>query len=194
MGFDRYKTFGLREEWVEGLMERGEEWLEDNTLGPRQREAFIRYMKDAFVWDYGLTDTGDYLRRLWRRDRDTVWQIIWLNLCFGSDLFRWYVNTFGWGEKLTREKLVKKLQKEGISERTAKNAINSLINTFRSSPLGRWFGREVERNVFLKEGMKTAKPELMRYWNEYFFICDDESLHTIFGLPDEEIHRLKALL
>ncbi len=194
MGFDRYRTFGLREEWFEGFMERRERWLEESILGPRQKEAFIRYMKDAFVWDCGLTDIGEYLRKLYRKDKDTAWHILWLNLWYGSDLFRWYTRTFEWGETITREQLIETLEKEEIAERTARNAVNSLINTFRRSPLGRWFGKEIEKNIFLKEGLKTAKPELIRYCKKHISICNDEDISVILGLPEEEIHRLKAMI
>lgn len=194
MGFNRYQTFGLREEWFEGFIEGGEGWIEESVLGPRQKEAFIKYMKDALVWNHGFTETGVYIRRLYQSDKETAWQILWLNLSYGSDLFRWYIRTFEWGEKVTKGRLVRKLQQEGISERTATNAVNSLINTFRKSPLGKWFGKEIEKNTFLKEGIKTAKPELIRYCKKYLFMCDNEDVSVALGLPDEEIHRLKAMI
>jgi len=174
-------------------MKGGDGWLEECTLGPRQKETFIRYMKDVSIWDHGLTEVGEYLKKLYSEDKETVWQILWFNLCINSDLFRWYVKTFGWEETITKEKLIAVLQKEHIKERTARNAINSLVNTFRSSPLGNWFGKEIKKNVFLKKGLETAKPELIRYCRRFLFACDDEDLNTTLGLPREEIYRLKAI-
>ena len=120
MGYDRYRTFGLRREWLENFLSDGFEWLYRCSLGPYQKKALLNYLKDAWIIDADdFTDIGEYIAKLMNKDKETAWQAVWVNLCLNSDLFRWYVNTVKWGETFTKEKLVRKLTREGIKQRTA---------------------------------------------------------------------------
>jgi len=47
----KYNTFGLRQEWVYSFLTNGENFLKDNTLGPKQIEAFIYLLKDCELID-----------------------------------------------------------------------------------------------------------------------------------------------
>jgi len=35
---ERYSNFGLREEWMTSFLNLGEDYLRNNTLGPKQRQ------------------------------------------------------------------------------------------------------------------------------------------------------------
>ncbi len=154
MRVDRYNTFGLRKPWLEGFLEGGRDWFANNTLGPKQKEAMNRYLLDSGLIDKkkNLTELFEVLSKLFYKDRDTVWQVIWVNLCINSDLFRWYVQNIPWGKKWAKEELVNLLEKFGVKERTAKNAINSLTNTFENSPFGEWFTKKENKKEFFKSG------------------------------------------
>ena len=160
LSVDIYATFGLREPWLEGFLLNKEPWFTENNLGPKQKSAMYRYLKDAELIDKNkrITPLGEVLSKLYKFSRELVWQVIWVNLCVNSDLFMWYVRTFGWGESISKMELVERLTAEGVKERTAKNAVNSLVNTFVSSPLGNWFGDIVRKDgrnnpeIILKRG------------------------------------------
>ncbi len=158
LSVDRYSTFGLREQWLDGFLINGESWFIENTLGPKQKNAMYRYLKEAEIIDEKkrITPLGETLSQLYRFKPELVWQVVWVNLCINSDLFRWYVRTFSWGERLSKKELVERLSAEGVKERTAKNAINSVTNTFMTSPLGRWFGEVLKADrkevLLLKKG------------------------------------------
>ena len=195
MGFNKYFTFGLRREWLESFLEGGFEWFYGCSLGPYQKKALLRYLDDAWIIDaHDFTDIGEYIAKLIKKDKETAWQAVWVNLCLNSDLFRWYVNTVKWGETFTKEKLVKKLTREGIRQRTAQNAINSLINTFENSPLGKWFGKRLEKKTYVKEGIETASKELVWYMSNMLMVMDEDLAHKFLGIPEEEFLRLSALI
>ena len=195
MGYDRYRTFGLRREWLESFLEGGFEWFSECSLGPYQKKAFLNYLKDAWIIDANdFTDIGEYVTKLMKKDKETAWQAVWVNLCLNSDLFRWYVNTVKWGETFTKEKLVRELTCEGIKQRTAQNAINSLINTFETSPLGEWFGKRLEKKTYIKKGLETVSKELVWYISNMLMVTDEYLAHKSLGISKEEFLRLSALI
>ena len=51
VGLYKYYTFGLREEWLNEFLSLGVTWLEDNSLGPIQIKAMIRWLIDAELID-----------------------------------------------------------------------------------------------------------------------------------------------
>lgn len=150
----RYATIGLRKPWLESFLERGVEWFEDNTLGSSGREAMNRYLMDAGLIDREKKPTPlfDVLTKFVYEDPKTAWQVVWVNLCINSDLFRWYVQEVPWDEVWTRDELVAMLEEKGIARRTAQNAVYSLTNTFENSPLGEWFGKKVGKKTYHKCG------------------------------------------
>jgi len=155
MKINRYYTFGLRTIWLEDFLNKGQEWLLNNTLGPDQRKAMYNYLYDTGLIDRdkNLTEIFHILSKLLNKDRNLVWQVLWVNLCINSQLFRWYTEEVKWGTRWNKKELVNILTQKGVAERTAKNSINSLTNTFENSPLGRWFGLKIEKETYEKVGI-----------------------------------------
>jgi len=155
MKINRYYTFGLRTIWLEDFLNKGQEWLLNNTLGPDQRKAMYNYLYDTGLIDRdkNLTELFHILSKLFNKDRNLVWQVLWINLCINSQLFRWYTEEVKWGTRWNKKELVNILTQKGVAERTAKNSINSLTNTFENSPLGRWFGLKIEKETYEKVGI-----------------------------------------
>ncbi len=155
MKINRYYTFGLRTIWLEDFLNKGQEWLLNNTLGPDQRKAMYNYLYDTGLIDRdkNLTELFHILSKLLNKDRNLVWQVLWVNLCINSQLFRWYTEEVKWGTRWNKKELVNILTQKGVAERTAKNSINSLTNTFENSPLGRWFGLKIEKETYEKVGI-----------------------------------------
>lgn len=162
---DRYRTFGLREVWLEGFLSDPVVWLRENTLGPEQLKAFRRYLKDAEFLDINGNPTALTLEmsELYTGDRNAVWQIVWLNLYLNSPLFNFYCSEVPWKSVWNKEDLVYLIKEKGYAERTARNAVNALVNTFENSPLGSWFGRKLEKSKYLKEGIRSLSPFALKY-------------------------------
>lgn len=169
-GFSKYRTFGLRQHWLEDFLKRGEDWLRNNTLGPIQKIAMHYYLRDAELLDKKgqLTKLYYKLSELYKQEADTVWQIVWVNLCINSPLFNWYVKVLDWGEVWEKSQLVDLLIEAGFTKSTAIGTINSLTNTFENSPLGEWFGKKIEKGKYLKPLEKEIKPLALYYAIEKF--------------------------
>ena len=178
-GINKYYTFGLNKEWLESFL-RDAAWLHNNSLGPDQQKAFINYLKDLELIDNKKKPTLLYevLAKLISFFPELVWQVIWVNLASNSELFSWFVKTVPWGETFKKKELIEKLSLDyDLKERTAKNAIDSLTRTFRESPLGSWFGKEVEKNLFLKEGI--VKPNRYAVAYALYKLAERESFGSI---------------
>lgn len=67
-----------------------------------------------------------------------VWEIVWVNLGYGSLIVRWYVNNVSFG-RYTKKELISMLMNDlpGYSEGTLKNPRDALVNMFDKSPLGK---------------------------------------------------------
>ncbi len=197
MSFDRYRTFGLRKGWLDSFLLYGRNWLEENTLGPYQLKALIRYLKDAELLDKKKNTTPLFLTlsNLLKDGRNNlVWQIVWVNLCLNSDLFNWYARSIKWGETFKRKEIVKFLQREtNLSERTARNAVNSLTNTFDNSPLGDWFGKKVGKGEYLKKGLQELSPELLSYIFKKFNKSEEEFFEKVRELTGVSLYGTSSL-
>ena len=144
-GLDKYSTFGLREEWLEEFIEYGDEWLENNSLGPKQIPAITNWLTEANLIERKTNKTtklGSELKILFKNDPDFVWGVIWINLYHDSKIVGWYCDNIEWGNNIAREDLLERLMDSypDLSKGTLNNALSALINTFDNSPLNDLFG------------------------------------------------------
>ena len=161
-----YYTFGFRRDWLWNFLTNREDWLNDNPLGPYQQKALKRYLKDAGLLNSKgePTELANVLSRLIYEREEETWLVVWINLCLNADLFRWYAKSVPWNTEWSKKELIKKLSKDkNIKERTARNAINALTNTFETSPLGKWFGRKTSKGKYLKEAPREIRTCVFAY-------------------------------
>ncbi len=188
---NRYLTFGLRLIWFESFLYGLEGWLRENTLGPVQKKAMRNYLLDIKLIDPkgNLTPLAYEFSEIYPKDPKAVWQVVWLNLCLNSKLFIFYWVAVPFGSQWRKEELIKKLVELGYAERTARNAINALTNTFEESPLGEWFGKRVERGVYYKEGLRELSFYAFKKAYELFGE-NYEPYGYIFGIDREAFNYL----
>lgn len=139
-GIDRYSTFGLRQIWLDEFFEIGDEWLEDNTLGPKQVPAVRNWLIDANLIDAKsrkLTPLGSKLRKLYTKVPDFVLGVIWTNLYYNSKIINWYCNTIDWGMEVSKNELLDILMDSfpDLSKGTLNNALTAMFNMFENSSL-----------------------------------------------------------
>lgn len=144
-GIDRYSTFGLRQQWLEEFFNFGEEWFENNNLGPKQIPAVNNWLSEANL----ITDTktkqitplAKDLKEIYEKDPYFVWGIIWTNLYYNSKVINWYCDSIEWNTRLSREDLIERIMESfpDLSKGTLENATNAMINTFKNSPLNEAF-------------------------------------------------------
>jgi len=143
-GIDRYSTFGLREVWLEEFFTYGDEWLENNSLGPKQVPAVTHWLAEAQLIDSNTKKTtklGQDLKIIYEYDPIFVWGIIWSNLYYNSKVINWYCDTIDWGIRLSREELLQTIMDSfpDFSKGTLNNATSAMINMFDNSPLNDGF-------------------------------------------------------
>lgn len=143
-GIDKYSTFGLREEWLEEFLEYGNEWLDNNSLGPKQIPAVTSWLSEANLIDQKTKKTtklAEELKIIFMDDPNFVWGVIWINLYHGSNIVRWYCDNIEWGNNIAKEELLERLMDSypDLSKGTLNNPLSALINTFDNSPLNDMF-------------------------------------------------------
>ena len=151
-GIDRYSTFGMRKEWLEGFLNNPKTWLENNRLGPKQKPAMKWWLRESNLLDPETNEPTRFagiLNVIKPDEYRLIWELTWVNLSYGSLIVKWYVNNVKFGHYVKKE-LIEILMNDfpGYSEGTLTNPINALINMFDRSPLG----QEMKLGVLEKKG------------------------------------------
>lgn len=141
-GIDRYSTFGLKEDWVNNIMEIGNEWfIEYPGLGPRMIPAAINWLRDARLLDLKekkLSELGLLVQKIHAKKAFIAWQIIWINLCFYAPAVECYVQDLTNLSDYNKQDLITMMQFRfpELSEATLGNPAGALLNMFENSPFG----------------------------------------------------------
>ena len=139
---DRYKNFGLREEWVDSyLMDRNEFWTSNHGLNENyQVPALKAWLRDAEIIDSknNITELGNFLADNREDYSDVVWEVIWTNLSYNSFIINWFNNNISSGSDYTSKAMEALIldQYDGYKEKTVHNAVYQLQRTLKESPVG----------------------------------------------------------
>ncbi|WP_323737504.1 phosphoadenosine phosphosulfate reductase family protein (plasmid) [Methanosphaera sp. ISO3-F5] len=196
-GIDKYSTFGLREEWLEEFFYFGDDWLENNNLGPKQVPALLNWLSEANLINRKtkkMTQLAKDLKIIYENEPLFVWTIIWINLYYNSKVVKWYCDTIDWGTKISKQDLLENIMQSfpNLSKGTLNNAISAMINMFDNSPLGETFnlgslekkGRAVK---FINKDFITDELDMMAVAYSLFKISEYNSNYdlTVTELYDE---------
>lgn len=140
-GIDKYSTFGIREEWLTEFLNTGDNWLENNNLGPKQVQAMIRWLIDAELIDgktKKVTALESLLKEIYKTEPLFVWHVIWNNLYYNSPVIKWYCDTVNWSNITSKSELKENIRTDfpNLSKGTLSNPIDAMVNMFDNSPLG----------------------------------------------------------
>ena len=141
-GFSRYQTFGLRREWLDGIMMHGVEWIGANSLGNRQRDSAVIWFRESGLIEpvgkggvFHLTELGELCRPRYTTAPNIVWGLVLINLAHASGIVRWYVAEVPLGDYSTSD-LYQRLSASCGDNRSSHNGLNALLNLLKTSPLG----------------------------------------------------------
>ena len=154
-GFGRYLRFGVKKEWLISFLNEKNNWFTNNNLGNKQVESMLSWLRDAELLEIKgenktITELANILSGIYLNNEILVWEIIWINFYYNSNLVKWYIENINYGENYTSNELIQLvLQKdENIRESTVSSGINSLVSLLENSLLG----NEMKLGVIEKKG------------------------------------------
>lgn len=163
-GINRYNDgMGLRQIWLERYFNSYETFFDDDTHGLNvkyQLPPFINWIREAGILnmeDKHISEIGKLLVNKYSEFLNSVWEIVFVNLCYNSEICNWFHSNILFNKVYTREEMNVILQDcfPDLMDRTLRNPFNSLLNTFKESPLG----KDIPVGVQRKE---KNKPLLIR--------------------------------
>lgn len=143
-GINRYNDgMGLRESWLKKYFATYDSFFENDNhgLNPRyQIPPFINWLREARILSTDnkkISTIGRMMADKFVSDPLAVWEIIFINLSENSEITNWFYSTISFGRNYSKQELEIILQDSypDLKDRTLKNPLNSLLNTFKESPL-----------------------------------------------------------
>lgn len=144
-GINRYNDgMGMRENWVEKYFDTYETFFDNNDhgLNPKyQVPPFINWLREAYILNQDgkdIREEGVYMAKAYQLKPQTVWEIIYIGLCENSEICTWFQGSIDFNRAYSRDEMDIILQDSypELKDRTLRNPFNSLLNTFKESPLG----------------------------------------------------------
>ena len=131
----RYQNFGFRQEWLELYFELLDDFWANDRMGKYMIIGFKTWLKEAGITDNNaLTKLGQILQNL-GSDSPITWGVIYANLCYESPIINWYARKLEVERTYFADDLPILLGEE-YSPTVKKNALSSLKETLRLSPVG----------------------------------------------------------
>lgn len=187
VGFGKYQTFGMRENWFRGFINDPEHWFKNHNLGNKQFDSMIAWLRDCELIKENKKIPVEIITKfqaLFADDPILCYSIIWVNLFYNSSVVNWYLTNVNWNETYSLKKLKEKAMNElNIPERTVMSGLNSLFNMFENTP----YGKELKLGVIEKENKERV---LIKMGNDD--IHPFAVLYSIYRLAiDQKRYRLR---
>ena len=142
---DKYRNFGFRQNFYEHFTDNGLSCFDMGILGKDQYTALKNWLADAGmlpkeergskeVIKLELTPLGQKLLPMGAYN-PFVWAILWANLAYGSVVANAFCNGIGFGSYYGKDDVIALLDND-LKEKPKEQATNSLLSTFRDSPIG----------------------------------------------------------
>lgn len=186
-GMNRYQHFGFRQGWLEHYFEHGSDCFSSGLLGNRQYDALKVWLRESGLMTPGNkgeksgspTPLYEKLKAL-GAFHPLTWAVIWANLAYNSVIVRWYMLKVPAGETYEKSDLVFMLGDE-YSQSTRDNAVTSLFETLRHSPVGSVLLQGIPISSgsgfkFIKKGWET--PDAIAVLYSLYLWAEKTGRHT----------------
>lgn len=145
---DKYRNFGFRQAFYSHFLDAGVDCFnlpdKDRVLGKDQYKSLKQWLAEGGVLKVEtqgtkktivpeLTDLGEKLIR-YGEYNPFGWAIMWANLAYNSVVANTFCISIGAGENFNKDDIVSALRYD--NEKACEQAANSLLSTFRDSPIG----------------------------------------------------------
>lgn len=183
----RYQNFGFRQEWLELYFDMKDEFWTNERMGKYMLIGFKTWLKEAGITNNNsLTELGKCLSEF-GSDSPTTWGVVYSNLCYSSPIVNWFVRNMEFGRTYLSADL-QIILGDSYSATVKKNALSSLKETIRYSPIGWMLGQgKVETKgkqviSITRTGWQEPEPIVILY-SLYLFAEKMEHLYS-FTLSD----------
>lgn len=217
-GINRYNDgMGLRKVWLDKFFKNSKHFFDDDShgLNPKyQIPPFINWLREAEIInneDKALSPLGELLCSKYTNEEKMVWETIFVNLCYNSEICKWFFSHIGFGRAYTQQEVFTILQDSypELKDRTLKNPLHSLLNTFKESPLGSEIGvgqianvnrkPTVNRKIYTDVSLSTVAYSLYKYAeaqgrreltvSELYNENQKDGIYRQFGIDKESLER-----
>ena len=170
---DRYKNFGLREEWLSAyLIDLDDYWTSNHGLNENYQIPSLKaWLKDAgFIDDKGqATEIAKLLA-----DPDVqanypylAWEIAWINLSYNSAIVDWFTQNVSTSISCSQKGMEEMIKEQfpAYKDKTVYNAVYQLRRTLKESPIGESLGQgiEIDKESFRRNGHEDVSKEAVVY-------------------------------
>ena len=169
-GMNRYQNFGFRQSFLEHFMTYGVECFARQELGTLQYKSLKVWLKESEIIEISKTNndvtispSGKALQKFGPYNPFT-WAIIWSNLVYNSIICKWFCISVEPGTSFEKGDLVTMLG-DAYSPTTRGNAVGSLLETFRQSPIGASLnqGLSLSKTAYLRDGWQMPDAVALLY-------------------------------
>ncbi len=168
---DRYKNFGLKEEWVEDyLINRNDFWSSSHGLNENYQIPSLKsWLKDAEIIDEKnqITELGNFLADNRMDYPDLVWEIIWINLSHNSFIINWFNCNIPANTNYSLKVMETMIHEQypSYKDKTIHNAVYQLQRTLKESPIGSTFNQmePTGKDAFERLPHDGLSPEAIAY-------------------------------
>lgn len=165
---DRYRNFGFRLAFYSHFVENGTECFNQSILGKEQYVSLRRWLGEAGMLKMEIKETSGKVNERVLAETTSLadklmgfgpynpfpWAIMWANLAYNSTIVQHFCLNVAPGEMYDKDYLVDSLGTD-IDAKYRGQAVNSLLSTFRDSPIG----------SSLKQGIQIEKSYLREGWD-----------------------------
>ena len=160
---DKYRNFGFRQAFYSHFCEEGSKCFEMEVLGKDQYKSLKQWLAEAGVLkktikgtkeviSTEITDLGNKLISFGPYN-PFPWAIMWANLAYNSIVANCFCMNVDVGATFDSPFLVNCLDHD-VDEKYRKQAVNSLLSTFRDSPIGAGInqGISIDKALYIRAG------------------------------------------
>ena len=191
-----YKTFGLRLEWIKILFENPKTFWNNDRMGSKMFESFTNWGREVGLLadKRNFAVNFDKLNSLGAESLK-LWGFFWINAAYNSVLINFFVKHIEFDSTFDNATFINLLG-DSIQARTKANALASLKNILRASPIGEELGQgicEVKGKAVIsitRTAWQNPEPLVILY-SLYQFAEHSENLYsfTLTELLDDSDER-----
>ena len=163
---DKYRNFGFRRAFYEHFVDEGVGCFDMGVLGKDQYTALKQWLADAGMLKVEVKETsGKTNERILKEITPLAeklipmgsfnpfpWAIMWANLAYNSIVSNFFCLNTSAGDIYDKAFLVDAMSSD-IDAKYRGQAVNSLLSTFRDSPIGSYLKQGIQiDNSYLREG------------------------------------------